>query len=618
MVSGSTHRGHDNDRFGIPGLGTTLEGRYELLRMIGKGGMGMVVEGRHLRLERKVAIKLMHPHLATDSRFVKRFQREIRIAKDLTHPNTVRIYDFGITSSEIMYLVMEYLEGQELKTEIAQGPMSVGRTLELGRQMVDGLAEAHAMDVIHRDLKPSNIFISRTRRDQEMVKLLDFGVAKSIADTGDVITQTGNVMGTARYMAPEIYLDNAASKTADIYACGLILLEMLFGRPVFDEPTVGRMLTRHIRTPIVMPESLSERPLAKVIRRAVEKNPDLRYGDAEEMFEAMDALGDDGLSDLVIPPAEIDVALDMMDQTFQENAGNLIEEASHPSPVEPYTVQLPGRSDILEIRNDFDAENTQIIPVENEGPSANERTMTATLKDAAMATARDHTAIIPRNPPMEKGSDELSQSSRADRTEPMAVDITPDSNANDSASHSDATSDGGSGADDEDGSEEPFVLEELAEDVVVLEEVIEEPGGGEEPTSVDSVGAEFDVVRKRRWHGFYLAVIAGVVVLLGCAGLGILGLVGVLTTGADDDRGAPTAGGEAESELGDEDDEAVAAMDESSTDEEAEPSSQENDDEQKERQEDEDSTGDDSSEEQETTDSADGDTPAGEPAPSGR
>lgn len=271
----------------FPGVGDVLEGRYELLRLIGQGGMGTVFQSRHLRLERDVAIKLMHRSLAVDSAFARRFEREVRITKDLVHVNSVRIYDFGVTDAGVMYLVMELLEGKELTEEIAEGPVAVGRIIELGQQLLDGLGEAHAMDVVHRDLKPGNIFLTRDRRGGEVVKVLDFGIAKSMESGATAITKANELIGTARYLAPEVFLDGEMSKQSDIYACALILLEMLYGRPLIDGESVFELVRRHIRTPVVVPDWLEEHPLVAIARRALAKNPAVRFPDAEAMFEAL-------------------------------------------------------------------------------------------------------------------------------------------------------------------------------------------------------------------------------------------------------------------------------------------------------------------------------------------
>ncbi len=309
---------------GLPSAGDVLEDRYEVVRVIGEGGMGVVVKALDRRLDRPVALKLMHSHLARNKDFARRFEQEVLIAKNLNHPNTVRLYDFGTTSKNEMYLVMEYLDGRELRDVMQQGPMAIGRVIHLGTQLLDGLAEAHAIDVVHRDLKPGNIFICKDRRNREVVKILDFGIAKSIGEAQQAITNTGQVIGTAPYLAPELYLSDNCTLAADVYAVGLLMLEMLFGRKVVDAPTIGQLMSLHLHMPVILPPSLQKTALAPVLHRAVTKNVRQRYQSADEMLEE---LQDVVISnpDAILPPGEIDSAFGKMKKVFEENHARIIE-----------------------------------------------------------------------------------------------------------------------------------------------------------------------------------------------------------------------------------------------------------------------------------------------------
>lgn len=309
---------------GLPSTGDVLEDRYEVVRVIGEGGMGVVVEALDRRLDRPVALKLMHSHLARNKDFARRFEQEVLIAKNLNHPNTVRLYDFGTTSKNEMYLVMEYLDGRELRDVMQQGPMAIGRVINLGTQLLDGLAEAHAIDVVHRDLKPGNIFICKDRRNREVVKILDFGIAKSLGEAQQAITNTGQVIGTAPYLAPELYLSDNCTLAADVYAAGLLMLEMLFGRKVVDAPTIGQLMSLHLHMPVILPPSLQKTALAPVLHRAVTKNVRQRYQSADEMLEE---LQDVVISnpDAILPPREIDSAFGKMKKVFEENHARILE-----------------------------------------------------------------------------------------------------------------------------------------------------------------------------------------------------------------------------------------------------------------------------------------------------
>ena len=314
--------------------GDRIDERYELVRVIGHGGMGTVFEARHLNLSRSVAIKVVHPNLAGDESFVRRFEREVQLAKALEHENAVRIFDSGTTRQGMMYLVMELLEGRDLAQEIDQGPMPIRRIIEIGRQLVNGLAEAHAMDVVHRDIKPSNIYLVRDGRGREVVKLLDFGVAKSTGGGEPVITKTNELVGTARYLAPEVFLDGEASKASDVYACGLILLEMLYGRPIVDADNLTKMIRRHLCTPLVVPQGLYHNGLAEVIRRAAAKHPGLRYSDAEVMYRALCSIPDGDLLDRSVTEQEIQGAFQEMAKGFPGNTDLVAAQADDQEPTE--------------------------------------------------------------------------------------------------------------------------------------------------------------------------------------------------------------------------------------------------------------------------------------------
>lgn len=382
----------------FPAVGDVIEGRYELVGVLGKGGMGIVVEARHLRLERKVAIKLMHPHLTKNTEFLRRFEREVLIAKDLAHTNTVRIYDFGVTEADVMYLVMEHLVGRELSDEISEGPIAIGRVVELGTQLLDGLGEAHALNVVHRDLKPGNIFISRDRRGRDVVKILDFGIAKSLAPATTQITRTGELIGTARYLAPEVYLDGKASKSADIYSCGLVLLEMLYGCTVFEATSVGRLLMQHSRMPVIFPPSLSMHPLAAIIRRAVAKNPQQRYADAEAMFEALDNIEQTQFEDMVLPAEEIETAKARMTDAFEETVGNRGEDrqGTDANSSRTYSVVFPGRQKTVQVNYNFQDRNTEIVVLDEalDEEQIDASSMVVTVDDAGVDAQWDRASTV--------------------------------------------------------------------------------------------------------------------------------------------------------------------------------------------------------------------------------
>jgi len=271
-------------------VGEILDGRYRLESVIARGGMGVVMSATHLQLERTVAIKFLHAHLAGDDTLWKRFQREVSISKELNHTNIVRIFDFGESESGYMFLVMEYLEGEELKTMmVREGPQSTTRVLAIAEQVLDGLAEAHSAEVIHRDLKPGNIYMTTDRRGRDVPKILDFGIAKSLQSAQQQLTSVGSITGTPGYLSPESFVHGDGGKPADIYAVGLIFAEMLLGQRVVEAPTAGQAMIKHLQMPLILPPRLAETGLGQVLLRAVQKDPTQRFADADEMLTALQA-----------------------------------------------------------------------------------------------------------------------------------------------------------------------------------------------------------------------------------------------------------------------------------------------------------------------------------------
>lgn len=288
------------DRLKMPDIGDLLDGRYRIQAVLATGGMGVVLRAEQLPMERPVAIKLLHPHIAAaNEKVLGRFEQEVRLAKLLNHPNTIRLYDFGESSQGLVYVAMEYLDGRDLKRLIAEeGCLPLGRAVEITRQMLDGLAEAHAHDFIHRDLKPSNVFVTENRRGQDFVKLLDFGIAKSLDGSDLDLTASGSICGTPGYVAPEYLRSESLVKASDVYAVGLMLLEMLIGQRVFLGDGAVQTMMMHLQIDPDIPPELEATPLAPIIRKATAKQPAERYADADEMLQALEAIFEDLPQDL--------------------------------------------------------------------------------------------------------------------------------------------------------------------------------------------------------------------------------------------------------------------------------------------------------------------------------
>lgn len=271
----------------LPSLGDIIGGRYQIKSVIASGGMGVVMRGQHVKMGRDVAVKFLHAHLIQDADIRQRFEREVDIAKDLIHPNVIHVYDYGETPGGNLYLVMEYLEGNDLKHVLkTEKRFNVGRALNIMTQILDGLAEAHVRNVVHRDLKPANIFVTTDRHGNDLVKILDFGIAKSLQADQD-ITKTGTLCGTVAYMAPEAILAGGDTPSCDVYAAGLILLEMLTGKRAFRGESVAQTMMMQLQHNPTIPARLEQSPLGSVLLQATDKNAERRYKDADAMLAAL-------------------------------------------------------------------------------------------------------------------------------------------------------------------------------------------------------------------------------------------------------------------------------------------------------------------------------------------
>lgn len=275
---------------GYPMPGDVLDERYRLDEIINAGGMGVIMRARQLTMDRDVAVKLLLPSKAERENTRIRFEREVHLAKQLTHPNTIRLYDYG-RHGDFLYLVMELLTGQDLKALVRkEGPLPVGRALDILIQAADAVSEAHAHNIVHRDLKPGNIFIQRLGSNRDFVKVLDFGIAKSLDSHKFDVTSTGEVSGTVAYLSPEILRGARPDKRADVYALGVVFVEMITGRKIFEGITVAKTLVNQLQMPAMLPPTIANTAVAQVIERALAKNPDARYQDAAELLDALNSV----------------------------------------------------------------------------------------------------------------------------------------------------------------------------------------------------------------------------------------------------------------------------------------------------------------------------------------
>jgi serine/threonine-protein kinase len=270
-------------------LGTVLHDTYRVERELGKGGMGAVFLASHVRLPKRVAIKVLHAHVQSADAYT-RFKHEAEISSSLGHPNIVEVHDFNRTDEGDPYIVMELLDGQDLAAMLATaGALPVARALELTRPVASALAAAHARGVIHRDLKPQNVFLSR-KAGSEIVKVLDFGISK-ITGNSDVHTKTTSLMGTPAYMSPEQARGRSASVDArsDQFALGAIVYEMLAGRRAFVQPDddVWAIVQRVVNEDPAPIAGLAK-PIERVVMKALSKAPDDRYATLDEFVRALE------------------------------------------------------------------------------------------------------------------------------------------------------------------------------------------------------------------------------------------------------------------------------------------------------------------------------------------
>jgi len=267
--------------------GSTFAGRYHIVEELGKGGMGRVYRAIDRKLNEEVALKLIRPEIARDERTLERFQNELKIARKISHRHVGRMYEL-MEEKGVHFITMEYVAGQDLRGLIRQtGQLTARKAIAIATQVLGGLAEAHRLGVVHRDLKPSNIIVDR----EGSARIIDFGIARAAATKG--MTGAGAVIGTPEYMAPEQVEGKPADQRADLYALGVILFEMVTGRPPFEGETPLAIAVMHKTDPPPDPRALAPQipvELGRVILRALEKDRDKRYQTSKEFLAALAAI----------------------------------------------------------------------------------------------------------------------------------------------------------------------------------------------------------------------------------------------------------------------------------------------------------------------------------------
>ncbi len=292
----------------IPG---SQVGPYEMLRLIGSGGMGEVYRARDSRLGRDVAVKVLPAEFADHPERVRRFEQEARAVAALNHPNILSIYDVGEREGS-PYLVTELLEGASLRETLAEGSLSVRKVIEIGAQVAEGLAAAHEKGIVHRDLKPGNIFAT----DDGRAKILDFGLARLVHSEGDSVpdsraptaeqgTKPGTLLGTMGYMSPEQVKGRPADARSDIFSLGVVLYEMLSGRRPFAGESEAEVMTAILKDapPPLSAEGLAIPPmLDRTVAHCLEKNPDRRFQSARDIVFALESVSSGSSISVALPP----------------------------------------------------------------------------------------------------------------------------------------------------------------------------------------------------------------------------------------------------------------------------------------------------------------------------
>jgi len=289
-----------DDDEGSPRIGEILAGKYEVVRLIGRGGMGTVVEARHLDLGEPVALKILHPRYLDNAEAVARFHQEARAAVQIRGEHSARLLDVGTSPTGAPFLVMELLVGEDLASLGARGPLPRAEATLYILQACEGIAEVHAHGIVHRDLKPGNLFLTTSPDGSPLVKVLDFGIAKNVARDPAIgtLTMTLVALGTPLYMAPEqIRSSRTVDARADVWSLGAILYELLSGRPAFGGNTVAHITAQVLEAePPSLHELRAEVPagLDAAIRRALAKDVDRRWVDVAAFAAAIAPFADEG------------------------------------------------------------------------------------------------------------------------------------------------------------------------------------------------------------------------------------------------------------------------------------------------------------------------------------
>lgn len=284
-----------------PLIGRLINGRFKIVSVIARGGMGKVYKAEQSPLGRLCALKVLSPKYEgdRDPEFHKRFFLEASTAAKLTHANTVTIFDYGQDGDDLYYIAMEYIEGRTLhRTLREEGPFDEGRTAGIASQICRSLREAHGLGVVHRDLKPGNILLTDRADERDNVKVLDFGLVKDVTGEAEDLTQAGLFMGSPKYMAPEQILGGEITPRTDIYSLGVMMYEMLTGKVPFDRGASVGTLMAHVNDALppmrqVNPKLQASPTMENIVTRCLEKDPNKRFNSMKDLLNALKRIGNE-------------------------------------------------------------------------------------------------------------------------------------------------------------------------------------------------------------------------------------------------------------------------------------------------------------------------------------
>jgi len=286
--------------------GAVIDGKYEILELLGVGGMGTVYRAHHKFIHKDLALKMLNPQLSSAEQVVQRFEREAMASARIEHPNVCQVTDSGRTPEGQLYIVMELLEGSSLQKIVSEeAPLSVSRIIRISKQICSALAKAHDMKIIHRDLKPENVMVVNAEDGSEMIKIMDFGIAKVTLDDVPTtqLTTAGMVFGTPHYISPEQATGDPVDGRSDLYSLGCMMYEMATADRPFEADTVGMLLRKHVTSeiPDIIPGGDSGpvklKRLSGLVRRLMAKNPDERPSTARDVSNLLEKIERDEIPD---------------------------------------------------------------------------------------------------------------------------------------------------------------------------------------------------------------------------------------------------------------------------------------------------------------------------------